>query len=1468
MLYLERLRVLDTVESWSPDELGDGPKPQCKRAGLEKLLEYAECSSADAPMVMEGIMAKVVDTYLEAAAAAGPGPARDFALEEQTCMLIEESASWVPMRRTVAQRALRLLLRRFAQLHWRPRCLFRMLRVYGKSVIAAKMTSELAMRSPASSSIAVNASLEHVSDAGVGREEAKRFSAPANGDSVQRHAALQSTEAIARSWLDQALSQAPLYTSTLLQAFLLGEGATYTGPGFDATGMLPPEWLDAGGTFSPQQDWEDGFHGDVDDASRSFAVNLIQEVIIGALSPGPVLDGRSGQKDGAGFKEKDGAGVVRARGHIMWRYWGGWAMHGGLDLSSLMRGLNVKGRFTGMARVVLGEREREREDRDRARLAEREAERLRQRERERAQKRTARETQKREQARLRAIEREKEEQLAQERAKPVKVTDKGRYWGLQQKREDDMASSERDDLAEHGCNGDATLDQEANDDMTSDSASGDERHECDREETQADADANGLGEMVERARNSRERLRASVHVVKSHGQKACGSSAGNGVHHPSPGVQSMPRSKPERSVANLASVIIEDMGVLAAVVLMLIDRQARIEALCRQDGNGAGPSTLGTGRAGRAGSDAGEKEPMRAQEASCGNAQGTHPYSKLVEVHRSEVRARAREFTDDSVIYLVESAFEVLRHFPAVGVRVLREANGLWAWLSVAGPSWLAAKVVELVCAHCERQVETGCGLFQPSRVLFESNLREDQVRLQQMEAEAHCTVQGLCAEFLQEAFRCYNGTIYGREMVEHMTDWLSIALARAWHVGKTCEGITPALQLIRLAIALAQEPTMAAAQASLLLDRALTAALWLLGDMPNWARGVGAAAEGIGTGVVRSRGSWVVVSSWVGSPAAGNGPSNDRARPRNEYGARVHLYIQLGVCVQLILKAARPHSVLARVNREWSQPTEEGEADMEPHRGGTISGTLSSVGGDLNRMLSSDLGELSRMTAMSADGEDVAALQENCTATVASMTSSKNHAGHGTAGSRSEVGGPGPGSYRENSKGMGSAVGSAVGGIVTGGAQGQEWAKMSLEERMRARAQLLLVILSSEVRRSSVWQNPRSISAESSLLERPFALEAAPLSSLNWSMQVQTAWQLAPRLALSLYKRYPHPAVLQEVKRCANLDPSALLLLSQCSSDGGEAASLAVTLLASLHKSAFQVPQHLPLLALCPPLPVRLALPVLMHALPSPAPLAEDATHTSYFTGTSPVASVREAVHEVAARPRAKIPPLVAAYVAKCVRHGGAGGRVDTEGVGACLFQLLQVALRQDASGQLEAALRHAAARDEWLFHTLVWLLRTEIADDSDLGVVAPAAVPPTVAGGAGGSWGLFATGTAKAAGAKMSAKDSEDRIFRQRCAAMLSEIVEHLSPPQRQSLAIQTTLVSGLFQTKISAQLTATKSAALRSKYVANALKAVTTSCSEQAAEQRVFVPTTGAYGPLACRVICLPALSLASPRACTLI
>ena len=170
------------------------------------------------------------------------------------------------------------------------------------------------------------------------------------------------------------------------------------------------------------------------------------------------------------------------------------------------------------------------------------------------------------------------------------------------------------------------------------------------------------------------------------------------------------------------------------------------------------------------------------------------------------------------------------------------------------------------------------------------------------------------------------------------------------------------------------------------------------------------------------------------------------------------------------------------------------------------------------------------------------------------------------------------------------------------GGGEELTWAKMSMEERIRARARLLLVVLASEVRRSCVWQNPRSVTSESSLLERPFALESSHHILHSWSTHVQTAWHLSPQLALSLYQRYPLKGVLQEVKCCASRDPSKLLAISRLPPGVDtqwrvlrESEALAVLLLASLQDSSSssisRIPQ-IPQLVLCSPLPLPLALP------------------------------------------------------------------------------------------------------------------------------------------------------------------------------------------------------------------------------------------------------------------------------------
>jgi len=1182
-----------------------------KGSGLSSLLLYAESGASDSSsgtVVMEGVMSKVVDAYLDAAAMSKASLVRHEALEDEACMLIQASACWLPLRRTAAQRALRLLLRRFPHLHWRPRCLFCVLHVYGASVVAAKMTSELAMRSPSVSDLSGQSSpfKMHAAGAGVAWEQGTGTNASAaRGDATQRHVTLKCIEALARSWLDHALSQAPLHTSALLQVFLLGDsvdGGSCLGSGSMVDGHWSENSLDAHHrstnntsachmTDNTAHESSNTAHDQRSNlgSAPSFAVNLIQEVIIGALSSGPLLAGR-GSKEG----DKDGV-VGRGRGAIMWRYWGGWAMHGGLDLSTLMRGLNHKGRFVGMARVLLGEREREREERERARRAEDQLERLRARERAREKRRVQQEWERRERQGRQAIEVAEEYRRAQERAVPVKVADKGRYWGMQHKREQEMASPGLDESMAGLKEVDVDMhsfDHSESDDSLTDAAP---------EESASSSRARGLEEMVARARASLDRLKTSLDVIKRQQHAApnvtsrsssylssqtapAKNSAHSTAHHASA----------ERSVASLAAMLIEDMGVVSSVILMLLD----------------GPSHADL-------SEAVESSTIEQVNVEDTEGLGTQAQTRRSQMdaqverdHRATYSAQvmARAFVDESVECLVATVFDALRASPAVGVRAMREATGLWAWISVSGPYWLAARVVQVVCMHCEDAVEAGSGLFRRPHSHHTQQHQHHDALAEDTWVEAQCTVQGLCAEFLQEVLRCYSATA----LVVQMKDWVTIALARPLHTGRSCIGIAPALQVVRLGVALSQDPSLATAHATHVFDATIAAALWLLSDSPSCAQGVGAAEESIGTGVVRSRGSWVVVPSWVSS--AGGAPGRS---------ACTHLLIQLGLCVQLVLKVAKPHSVLATVGAEWGHELDDvaarEDADADVHRAGTMSGTLSSNGGDINRLMSSELEELSRMTSMSGDVDmDVLrdAIPSSNHLSIPAPASASASASAPTLRSGGSNGG-GAGSIREKTKGVGSAGGSAGGGVCNGVGDGHEvgWMSMNMEHRIRARARLLLLVLSSEVRRSCVWQNPRSLMSESSLLERPFALESSLDLRHSWRAHLETAWYFEPQLALSLYERFPHTAVLLQLKVCARRDPSALLALAHATSTRDwrangllplacQSQGLAVMLLASLHHDDVVhrislMPQHLPLLALCPPLPLSLALPVLMHALP-----------------------------------------------------------------------------------------------------------------------------------------------------------------------------------------------------------------------------------------------------------------------------
>jgi len=1157
-------------------------------------------------------------------------------------------------------------------------------------------------------------------DANVGDERVRVGAVGATaGDVGQRHEVLKSIEDVARSWLALSLSQAPLHASALLQVYLSGD----TSLAYHASAC--------------SQDEDAEPHGGDEETLRSYAVNLIQEVITG-VTPSPAAD-LSGQGNG-----KNGAGIGRARGSIMWRYWGGWAMHGGVDLSSIMKGSNFKERVNGMARVVLAERPGEREERTVQRSLARAAERRQQREREAMRRRDARENKRLERVRLRALAQEQAAArallLARERAVPVKVADKGRYWGLQHKRAE-VVDDEFTPLGDlNGC-GDSQGGESADSD---DPASGEDEEEAEVGETEAEAWARELEEVVELAHASLRRLEASVQAVHcpqpGHARAHVRPHSRHDTHGSSPAQRSVSSpaqpsaASAERGVNTVVAMVVEDMGVLAAVILRVLDAMTnRQPGSTGGAGGGGGGNTrsLAHGRdwvACHFGASWADMEGT-CEDQEIGDMRGLQGLERWLEARKASncslawqngvmadqvteagaeamARVKATEFVHAGLACLVGSVFDSLCACPEVGVRAMREASEMWAWLCVSGPCWVSEALVHLVLVHKEHALEAGSGIFCQPRPKAQEEQEDGKEKdgIQEGVIDAQCCVQGLCAEFLQEACRYHLATWRGAQMVQEMHDCLCIALSRPWHAGRTASGIVPAIQIVRLAVAISQHAAVALGQggppqASLLADRAITAALWLFGDAPSWSSGVGCAEESLVAGLVRSRGSWALLPNWVGGGGRGaSGAWVGGVGKASGQGTRVYLLIQLGLCVQLILRAPKPESLFALVNVQWG--AQQGVADKhgdagEQREAWTVTGTLSSMG-DLTNLVSAELEDLTRMTCLSAD-RDVS--QDGLMSS--SHLSPKLHSG--TVGSRSDAAAGAEGSLRDGlSKGVGSGVGSAgAGGLRedVGAKDLAAWDSLDLEDKVRARAQLLLVVLASEVRRCFVWQNPRRVSMESSLIERPFSVESCQemCKRSTCAIHVQTAWHLSPELALSLYQRYPYKAVLEQLHWCAMRHPEPLVTLASSTSSfardrGHSLSALAVQLIATAYRASpclydsstpsdttlahealahLRPPHHQPLLALCSPLRVGQALAILWHSMNPFASSSEAAN-----AGSAEAGFAGGAGGGTGGGPGGDVPVLVAAFIAKCVREEAAREGADGCAVFRCLPQLLQVSV------------------------------------------------------------------------------------------------------------------------------------------------------------------------------------------------
>jgi hypothetical protein len=120
-------------------------------------------------------------------------------------MLLRSLASRIAVRKTAAERALKLLLKRFPHMYWDSSSYTLALAVYERAVWDAKAQLE---------QFQAHSQVASVIDAHS-----------TQGDPSQRHAVLKTAESIARGWVELTVVQAPLITSHILLHFMDQDGS-------------------------------------------------------------------------------------------------------------------------------------------------------------------------------------------------------------------------------------------------------------------------------------------------------------------------------------------------------------------------------------------------------------------------------------------------------------------------------------------------------------------------------------------------------------------------------------------------------------------------------------------------------------------------------------------------------------------------------------------------------------------------------------------------------------------------------------------------------------------------------------------------------------------------------------------------------------------------------------------------------------------------------------------------------------------------------------------------------------------------------------------------------------------------------------------------------------------------------------------------------------------------------------------
>uniref|UniRef100_A0A7S0EZI4 PI3K/PI4K catalytic domain-containing protein n=1 Tax=Hanusia phi TaxID=3032 RepID=A0A7S0EZI4_9CRYP len=569
----------------------------------------------------------------------------------------------------------------------------------------------------------------------------------------------------------------------------------------------------------------------------------------------------------------------------------------------------------------------------------------------------------------------------------------------------------------------------------------------------------------------------------------------------------------------------------------------------------------------------------------------------------------------------------------------MRIATSLWSWINSVLTGTEREMLVREVCDSLSLHMEKGCG------VLSRWNIQEYHGQMDNSMSSrlvAECYAQALCVEFLQEQCRLSHKSksIAFRSICK----MLLLAFSRSKVLVLNEFNSTVVLQLLRLAFIVLHEARMPSFLASLLLDRTLSASLHFFSFRPSWALDGKRDGTGNGPGVVRSRGAWIVVPSWMGRIQ-----SVARSSEQEAVGfgmTQVHLLIQLGMSIQVLFKGGG-ESIFSTV-KEWENSDEkEGEwlGFLDQHRDLAVS---SGFGYEDSKLALEELWQMpsESNSELFSDGRNAEEVRSSL---------------FGGKFSRQSL---------SNSE-QASIYGRSLPAMLSADSNENDPGMI-----LKARSRLLVMLISSQVRRISVWNNPRNVRSDSSALEKSFLKESSIRQS--WALNVRTAWNFEPELAFDFFIRYQNAEVFDELKKCLIGRP-----ITASSLQGDVSCRIAAALLSSMYVLGSK---HA--LALMRPISIFSVMTIVRDCLIDCQNVKTDLPN-----------GLKDSLQ-----------PHMAKYVANCILHDCIRHKANSQELFLCLPQLLQVGLYNDKSQSILSAIQRCARNCRTVRRVLAPLFRIEL--------------------------------------------------------------------------------------------------------------------------------------------------------------